>query len=325
MLKGVLTKRGLATGLGDEGGFAPDVGNEEAVRLLLEAVEQAGYAPGRDLAIALDVAATELYDSERRVYTLAGDGRTLQPRRDGRLPRRPHRRYPIVSIEDGLAEDDWAGWKSLTDGHRGPGAAGRRRPVRHPVRAPRTGHRRGDRQRHPGQGQPGRDPHRDPRHHGRRRPGRLPVRRVAPLRRERGHHHRRPGGGHQLRPDQDGGAGPVRAGGQVQPAAADRGRARARPPCSGEAPPCRHGPRRRTGEAQRRPARSRRRPAPAAVTGTDRPAPRRRPAAGTGGGGPGRAAAGGDPRPPPWPWPACWPSPCSRPRPTWPSAATTTT
>jgi enolase len=115
VLKGVLTARGLATGLGDEGGFAPDVGNEEAVRLLLEAVEQAGYAPGRDLAIALDVAATELYDGERGVYTLAGDGRTLSPDEMVGFLADLTDRYPIVSIEDGLAEDDWAGWKSLTD------------------------------------------------------------------------------------------------------------------------------------------------------------------------------------------------------------------
>ena len=115
VLKGVLTKRGLATGLGDEGGFAPDVGNEEAVRLLLEAVEQAGYAPGRDVAIALDVAATELYDTERGVYTLAGDGRTFSPDEMVGFLADLTDGYPIVSIEDGLAEDDWPGWKSLTE------------------------------------------------------------------------------------------------------------------------------------------------------------------------------------------------------------------
>src|SRR5215207_788137 len=101
-LKGVLKERGLSTGIGDEGGFAPNLpGNEAALELLVEAIGKAGFEPGAEVALAMDPACTELYRDGR--YELAGDGRTLADR------------YPIVSIEDGLAEDDWAGWTALTE------------------------------------------------------------------------------------------------------------------------------------------------------------------------------------------------------------------
>jgi len=113
-LKEILHDRGLSTGLGDEGGFAPHVGNEEGVRLLLEAVERAGYRPADDIAIALDVAATELYDAETGVYRLTGDGKELDGDGFAAFLVGLVDRYPVVSVEDGMSEDDWDGWKALT-------------------------------------------------------------------------------------------------------------------------------------------------------------------------------------------------------------------
>jgi enolase len=112
-LKGVLKARGLSTGVGDEGGFAPDLpGNEAALELLVEAIGKAGYEPGGEVALALDPATSELWDQGR--YQLPGDGRTLDSDGMVELWRGFCDRYPIVSIEDGLAEEDWAGWTALT-------------------------------------------------------------------------------------------------------------------------------------------------------------------------------------------------------------------
>ena len=106
--------RGLSTAVGDEGGFAPDLpGNEAALELLVEAVGKAGYEPGAEVALAMDPACTELYREGR--YELAGDGRTLDSDGMIELWRTLADRYPIVSIEDGLAEDDWAGWVAITE------------------------------------------------------------------------------------------------------------------------------------------------------------------------------------------------------------------
>ncbi len=113
-LRGLLRERDLATGLGDEGGFAPDLGsNEEAVELLVEAVETAGLRPGDDVSLALDVAAAELYDDGR--YHLEGEGRSFDSPGFAAELARLCDRYPIVSIEDGMSEDDWEGWRTLTD------------------------------------------------------------------------------------------------------------------------------------------------------------------------------------------------------------------
>ena len=112
-LRGILASRGLATGLGDEGGFAPSLpGNEAAVELVLEAISAAGYQPGPDIAIALDPAASELYaDGE---YRLATEQRSLGSAELAELWADWCRRYPIISVEDGLDEDDWEGWPRLT-------------------------------------------------------------------------------------------------------------------------------------------------------------------------------------------------------------------
>ena len=112
-LKKLLHDRGLATGVGDEGGFAPSLpGNREAVEVVLDAVQAAGYKPGEDVLIALDPASTELYEGGS--YRLAKEGRSLSSAELAALWQEWSERYPIISIEDGMAEDDWAGWEELT-------------------------------------------------------------------------------------------------------------------------------------------------------------------------------------------------------------------
>ncbi len=114
VLKSLLHDRGLSTAVGDEGGFAPDLAsNEEACRLLVEAIEAAGYKPGVDIAIALDPASSEIFRDGS--YVLASEDRTLSPAEMVDFYTGLCDRYPIVSIEDGMAEEDWDGWKALTD------------------------------------------------------------------------------------------------------------------------------------------------------------------------------------------------------------------
>ncbi|MEI7591946.1 MAG: phosphopyruvate hydratase [Actinomycetes bacterium] len=113
VLKKVLHERGLSTAIGDEGGFAPDLGsNEEACQLLVEAIDRAGFVPGQHIAIALDPASTEFYRDGS--YVLAGEGRSLSPAEMVDYYADLADRYPIVSIEDGMAEEDWDGWHALT-------------------------------------------------------------------------------------------------------------------------------------------------------------------------------------------------------------------
>ena len=112
-LKSLLLERGLSTGLGDEGGFAPNLAsNEEAVQLLVAAIEKAGLKPGREVAIALDTASSEIFEAGK--YVLKGEGRTLDAADFAEYLAGLCDRYPIVSIEDGMAEDDWEGWAELT-------------------------------------------------------------------------------------------------------------------------------------------------------------------------------------------------------------------
>jgi enolase len=115
-LKQVLGTQGHATGVGDEGGFAPNLGsNEEAIELILQSIAQAGYAPRSDFMIALDPASSEFYDaaSERYVFKKS-DGRELSAQQMVAFWSDWVDRYPIISIEDGMAEDDWSGWQELT-------------------------------------------------------------------------------------------------------------------------------------------------------------------------------------------------------------------
>ena len=112
-LRGLLHERGLSTAIGDEGGFAPNLGsNEEAVQLLVEAIERAGRTPGSEIALAMDVASTEFFAEDR--YNLAGEGRTLTSSEMVGLLSDLCERYPIVSVEDGCGEEDWDGWAELT-------------------------------------------------------------------------------------------------------------------------------------------------------------------------------------------------------------------
>jgi enolase len=116
-LKKVLHDQGLSTNVGDEGGFAPNIkSNEEAIEIVLKAIEKAGYKPGVDVFIALDPAATEFYDSETKLYTLKkSSGIKLSPLEMAEYWTNWSKKYPIISLEDGLAEDDWTGWKAVTD------------------------------------------------------------------------------------------------------------------------------------------------------------------------------------------------------------------
>ena len=120
-LKGVLEAHGYGTLVGDEGGFAPALkANNEAVELILEAIEKAGYRAGTDVAIALDPAASEFYEEENKVYNLRKEGRKLTSDEMVDFWTNWIEQYPIVSIEDGFAQDDWEGWKNFTakNGHR---------------------------------------------------------------------------------------------------------------------------------------------------------------------------------------------------------------
>ncbi|MCX7696831.1 MAG: phosphopyruvate hydratase [Bacteroidales bacterium] len=115
-LKAILKEKKLATSVGDEGGFAPNLeNNEEAVKVILQAIEKAGYEPGTDIALALDIAASELYDPKENKYILKKSSGDMLTSSDLiSLYRSWIEKYPILSIEDGMAEDDWEGWQKLT-------------------------------------------------------------------------------------------------------------------------------------------------------------------------------------------------------------------
>ena len=113
-LKGELSAAGLSTGIGDEGGFAPNIGStREALDFIMASVEKAGYAPGKDIYLALDCAATEYFKDGK--YVFAGEGKSLSPEENVDYLAALVADYPIISIEDGCDEDDWDGWKALTD------------------------------------------------------------------------------------------------------------------------------------------------------------------------------------------------------------------
>jgi enolase len=116
-LKGVLKKRGYSTAVGDEGGFAPSLkSNEEALEVLMEAITQAGYKPGEQISLALDPAASEFYDSDKKRYIFKKSDKS-EKTTDQMIDYWSNwvRQYPIISLEDGMSEEDWDGWKTLTD------------------------------------------------------------------------------------------------------------------------------------------------------------------------------------------------------------------
>lgn len=113
-LKGILKSKGLATAVGDEGGFAPDLAsNEDAIKVIMEAIEKAGYKAGEEIFIALDPASSEFFEDGK--YNLAGEGRVLTPEEMANYYVELCDKYPIISIEDGMAEEDWEGWKHITE------------------------------------------------------------------------------------------------------------------------------------------------------------------------------------------------------------------
>lgn len=113
-LKKELSGAGLSTGIGDEGGFAPNIAStRDALDFILRSIEKAGYAPGEDIYLALDCAATEYFKNGK--YELAGEGKSLSPEENAAYLSSLVSDYPIISIEDGMSEDDWDGWKTLTD------------------------------------------------------------------------------------------------------------------------------------------------------------------------------------------------------------------
>lgn len=115
-LKNVLKSKGMSTNVGDEGGFAPNLGsNEEAIEVVLQAIESAGYSPGKDMFIALDAASSEFYNKEKKKYIFESTGDERTSSEMVTFWKDWSSKYPIVSIEDGLDEDDWDGWKELTD------------------------------------------------------------------------------------------------------------------------------------------------------------------------------------------------------------------
>ncbi len=116
-LKKVLHDKGLSTNVGDEGGFAPNLkSNEEAIEVVMQAIEKAGFKPGEEIFIALDPAASEFYDSKAKVYHFRkSSGKKLKPEEMADYWTKWSKKYPIISLEDGMAEDDWAGWKLLTE------------------------------------------------------------------------------------------------------------------------------------------------------------------------------------------------------------------
>ncbi|MEO0310908.1 MAG: hypothetical protein RIQ89_565 [Bacteroidota bacterium] len=116
-LKNVLKKKGLSTNVGDEGGFAPNLkSNEEAIKVVIDAINDAGYIPGKDIYIALDAAATEFYDEKKKRYIFKkSTGDSLTSTEMAQYWASWIKKYPILSIEDGFSEDDWSGWKQITD------------------------------------------------------------------------------------------------------------------------------------------------------------------------------------------------------------------
>jgi enolase len=201
-LKAQLAEAGHSTAVGDEGGFAPALASTtEALDFVMRAIERAGYTPGQDVVLALDAASTEFFSGG--MYDLSGEGKSLDAPGMVAYYEALVGAYPIVSIEDGMAEDDWDGWQALTE----------------------SLDRRRRRQLDPRQGQPDRHPDRDPGGGRNRPPGRLYGGHLAPLGRDRGCDHRRPRRCDQCRPDQDRLSVAVGPAGQVQSADPYRGSA----------------------------------------------------------------------------------------------------
>ena len=222
-LKHDLDEAGHHTAVGDEGGFAPNLeSNAQAVEFILKAAENAGYEPDSDILIALDIASSEFF--ENGIYTLEAEAKPEKTREEMvQFLIDLADRYPIVSIEDGMAEDDWEGWAMLTEALGRARSAGRRRSVCHQHGAAPARHRREGRQLDTHQGESDRNAHRDAGGDGDGVARGLHLRCVAPFRRNGGRDHRRHCGRGERRADQNRFAVPFRPDGKIQPAAAHRG------------------------------------------------------------------------------------------------------
>ena len=224
-LKGVLKKRGYNTAVGDEGGFAPSVkSNVEAIEVVLEAIQQAGYKPGEEIAIALDPAASEFYKDGKYVFKKS-DKSAKSSDDMVRFWAKWANDYPIVSLEDGLAEDDWDGWQNLTKELGSKIQLVGDDIFVTNIQIFAEGIEKANRQFNSDQGEPDRHGERDSRRHRPGPPQWLHVCNLAPLRRNRRHLHRRPGRRHRSRPDQNRLGLANRSHRKIQPVAADRRRA----------------------------------------------------------------------------------------------------
>jgi len=217
-LKAVLKSRGLSTAVGDEGGFAPKLdGTEDALNSILAAVKAAGYTPGKDITIGLDCAASEFHKDGIYDYTKfegsKGEKRTSDQQVD--YLEKLIDAFPIDSIEDGMSENDWEGWKKTDRPDRQPLPAGGRRPVRDQRRIPLARHPGGQRQFDPDQSQPDRIADRDAERDRDGAPPRIYDRHVAPFGRDRRRDHRRHCRRHQQRANQDRIAEPLRPHGEI--------------------------------------------------------------------------------------------------------------
>ena len=224
-LKASLKKAGHNTNVGDEGGFAPNLPSAEAaLEFAFKAIEQAGYKPGKEIYLGLDCAATEFF--KNGVYDYEGEGKKRSIAEQAKYLAKLAKDFPIISIEDGMSEDDWDGWKQITDligkTHQ---LVGDDLFVTNTTRL-EARHHRTHRQFDSREGEPDRLAHRNPGSRGNGPQGGLHRRDVPPFRRNRGRHHCRPCCCHKLRSDQDGFAGAVRPFGEVQPVAAYRRRTR---------------------------------------------------------------------------------------------------
>ncbi len=157
-LRSALKQAGHNTNVGDEGGFAPNLPSADAaLKFVMAAIDRAGFSAGKDVVLALDCAATEFF--KNGAYAYEGEGEIRSKQEQANYLADLVSRYPIVSIEDGMAEDDMEGWKIADRPYRQPLPAGRRRPVRDQCRPALRGHQERPRQLDPDQGQPDRHPH----------------------------------------------------------------------------------------------------------------------------------------------------------------------
>ena len=207
-LKKRLKDAGHNTNVGDEGGFAPNLKSaEDALAFVVESIEKAGFTPGKDVGIALDCAATEFFKGGKYVYE--GVGITRSSEEQAKYLAKLAADFPIISIEDGMSEDDWDGWKMLTELRWQEDTACWRRLVRDQYQAPSAGHRQGHCQFNPRQGQPDWHIDRDAECSRNSAQGGLHCCHVASFRRNRGFNDCRPRRCHKLRTDQDGFSGPL--------------------------------------------------------------------------------------------------------------------